>query len=328
MRLQSKKIMRVHRRQMRELRQHEEVQTFGAITNILGDLGMTKSRFENRQRSTNFDLDLKESERLKIVDADIASEEYLFRLKYRLLTSNENKIISDTMNLDRSKIIQTRFGINMKVSLLQCLTPGVWLNDEVINFWLGMVQERSNKRAGSIGYPVKYQSKVFIMNSFFWTRLYNNGEYGYKNVKRWTKKSKLKRIGVNSIFEIDKFMFPIHVNLTHWCAGVINFKKKRFEYYDSLGGTHEKFFKFCRRYVFDEQAKVGTDFPLEGFEEYCPQDIPHQANGSDCGVFTLKFLEWACECRDPRDTGGFSQNNMAYFRRRILLEIIQGKLLD
>jgi len=331
-RLRSYKIKRKHRRQMRELRQRETAQTFSVIVGDFFESGAQQSKLKNPQQRGTFVFDQSERQRLNAVDANIAKyEKYLdalLELKYRPLTSSENKIIARTMSLPASNIIQTRFGINMKVSLLQCLTPGVWLNDEVINFWLGMIQDRSNFRAGSCKYPSNYQTRVFIMNTFFWTKLYNQGTYTYKNVKRWTKKSKLKRVGVNSIFELDKFLFPVHVNKTHWCAGVVNLKRKRFEYYDSLGGCHDNFFKFCRHYLLDERAKVGVDFPLDGFENYCPQNVPHQTNGSDCGVFTLKFLEWACECRDPREKGGFSQENMHYFRQRTLLEIIQGKLLE
>jgi len=316
-----------HRQRMRELRLREAVMMIGTVDEC-GNSDVRWTRSVNQKYMGTMNFNEKESERLESVDAHIRCMDHLLELKYRPLTSSENKIIATTMNLPGPKIIQTRFGINMKISLLQCLTPGVWLNDEVINFWLGMTQERSNTRVGSPEYPLKHQAKVFIMNTFFWTKLYNKGVYTYKNVRRWTKKSKLRKIGVNSIFELDKFLFPIHVNKTHWCAGVINFKEKRFEYYDSLGGCHEKFFKFCRRFVFDEREKFGVDYSLKGFVDHCPQDAPHQNNGSDCGVFTLKFLEWACECRDPRAAGGFSQENMYYFRRRTLLEIIQGKLLD
>jgi len=326
-RLRIDESKRRHRRHMRELRRREAALMFGADIDEFGKPDVTRLRSGKQKHLVTFDFDQKESQRLEAVDATIRVDP-LIQIKYRPITSCENKIIAETMNLPGTNIIQTRFGINMKVSLLQCLTPGVWLNDEVINFWLGMVQERSNARAGSSEYPLKHQARVFIMNTFFWTRLYNKGIYTYKNVKRWTKKSKLNKVGVNSIFELHKFLFPIHVNKTHWCAGVINFKEKRFEYYDSLGGCHEKFFKFCRRFVFDEREKVGVDFSLEGFVDFCPQDAPHQTNGSDCGVFTLKFLEWACECRDPRVLGGFSQEDMHYFRRRTLLEIIQGKLLE
>jgi len=263
------------------------------------------------------------------VDKFIAPTEAALQRKFRPLTSIEERIVRRTMRLPGSRIVQTRFGINMKVSLLKCLLPGEWLNDEVVNFWLGLVQERCNKRVSVSVYPLKQRAKVFIMNCFFWTRLYNNGRYTYKNVRRWTKKTKLNKIGLETIFDLDKLLIPVHISNTHWCGGVINFKRKRIEYYDSLGQGNPKFFKFCRRYLFDEcRDKKGVDFSLAGFENFCPSDAPQQGNGSDCGMFMLKFLEWASEGRDPSGPGGFSQEHMLYFRRRTLLEIIQNNLIE
>lgn len=275
----------------------------------------------------------KESQRLESVDESIApthaEDAHLLQRKYRPLTFGEEAIITRTLRLPESRIVQTRFGINMNVRLLKCLCPGEWLNDEVVNFWLGLVQERCNKRVSSTKYPPKHRAKVLIMNSFFWTRLFNKGSYTYKNVRRWTKKTKLKKIGLGTIFELDKLLIPVHISNTHWCGGVINFKQKRFEYYDSLGRGNNKFFKFCRRYLHDEcRDKLGIDFCLKGFENFCPSNAPQQGNGSDCGMFMLKFLEWASECRDPSGPDGFSQEHMRYFRRRTLLEIIQNNLIE
>jgi len=341
-RRRSSKHKRKYERKIQKLRQQQSKSDPGSaqlkfwVMEVLsGDeiqrLAVTHSALRNNTESSFFNL--KEIRRLEFVDASISEKEaadaILIKKKYRRLTSIEKKLIRKTMNHRGSRIVQSRFGIDMSVSLLKCLSPGVWLNDEVVNFWLGMVQERSNKRASSSQYPKEHQAKVFIMNTFFWTKLYNNGVYTYRNVRRWTKKSRLKKLGLETIFDLDKFLIPVHIGNTHWCAGVINFKKKRFEYYDSLGGRNEKFFKFSRRYLFDESRdKKGVDFCLDEFEDFCPEDAPQQGNGSDCGVFMLKFLEWACECRDPRGPGGFSQEHMRYFRRRTLLEIIQSKLLE
>jgi len=332
-RLKRKKKKCKHWRQLRHLRKREAELKLSAIVVSSDDDAMDTTVSRNsrlRVECPKGFFDSRESQRLESIDAAIEDAAGVpLQSKYRPITSSEEQVITETMGLSGRTIIQTQFGINMTVRLLNCLTPGVWLNDEVINFWLAMVQQRTNKRARSDKYPLKHKARVFIMNSFFWPRLYNNGVYTYKNVRRWTKKSKLKKMGVDSIFDLDKFLFPVHVNRTHWCAGVINFKQKRIEYYDSLGGCHDQFFKLCRKYLLDEcRDKKVESFTLNGFEDYCPQDVPHQNNGSDCGVFALKFLEWACECRDPRNVGGFCQQHMRYFRRRTLLEIIQGNLLE
>jgi len=228
-RLRNKKNKRKYWRQLRHLRKREAELKLAAIEVSSDDdaTDTTVSTNSGVKCHQGF-FDSRESQRLESIDAvieDAAGD--LLQSKYRPITSSEEKVITETMGLSGRTIIQTQFGINMTVSLLQCLTPGVWLNDEVINFWLGMVQQRTNKRASSDKYPLKHKTRVLIMNSFFWPRLYNKGVYSYKNVRRWTKKSKLKKMGVHSIFDLDKFLFPVHVNKTHWCAGVINFKQKK-----------------------------------------------------------------------------------------------------
>lgn len=52
-------------------------------------------------------------------------------------------------------------------------------------------------------------------------------------------------------------------------------------------------------------------------------DIPQQMNGSDCGVFSCMFAEHIA--RDsPID---FSQDNMPFLRKKMVLEILEMQLL-
>ena len=39
------------------------------------------------------------------------------------------------------------------------------------------------------------------------------------------------------IFAKDLVIFPINIGNLHWTAGAINIKEKRFEFYDSMGGS-------------------------------------------------------------------------------------------
>ena len=51
--------------------------------------------------------------------------------------------------------------------------------------------------------------------------------------------------------------------------------------------------------------------------------IPQQMNGSDCGMFTCKFAEYIS--RRARFT--FSQNDMPYFRKRMIAEIVNNDII-
>jgi len=44
------------------------------------------------------------------------------------------------------------------------------------------------------------------------------------------------------IFSLDKLFVPIHLG-NHWTLGVVNFKKRRLEYYDSMGGRNTQCIK-------------------------------------------------------------------------------------
>lgn len=53
-----------------------------------------------------------------------------------------------------------------------------WLNDEVINFYMNLIMERSQNKKSNL-------PKVYSMNTFFYPRLM---ESGHSALKRWTRK--------------------------------------------------------------------------------------------------------------------------------------------
>ncbi len=48
-------------------------------------------------------------------------------------------------------------------------------------------------------------------------------------------------------------LFPINLGNAHWVCGAINFRRRRFEYYDSMGTPNPKAFELMRHYVTQEQ---------------------------------------------------------------------------
>eukprot|EP00064_Thunnus_orientalis_P000837 superscaffoldBa00000048_g838 len=65
--------------------------------------------------------------------------------------------------------------------------------------------------------------------------------------------------------------------------------------------------------------------PLEEKPEFpeLTEEIPQQMNGSDCGMFTCKYADYIT--KDKSIT--FTQKHMPYFRRRMVWEIVNHKLL-
>lgn len=189
---------------------------------------------------------------------------------------------------------------------------GEWLNDEVINFYFKLLQERT-KRPGAA-------RACWFTNSFFWPKLSGkeNAEYNFKEVRRWTIKAKV------DVFEQDYVIFPMNICETHWAMGAIDLRERGFRYFDSMfSRPHSNFVPFLRRYLADEhKAKKGK--ALEGLDDWellkPANPVPKQKNGFDCGVFTCSFAEWFSEGKDFE----FEQDDMPSLRVRLASRVMRA----
>ena len=109
--------------------------------------------------------------------------------------------------------------------------------------------------------------------------------------------------------------------------GVINFSEKSINFYDSkisLGIDTQWIPQKLLDYVKDaHDDKTNGPLDTSKFELKCVKDMPQQTNGSDCGMFLLKYAEYLS--RNASLT--FTQEDMPYFRRRMLLEIVKHKII-
>ena len=62
---------------------------------------------------------------------------------------------------------------------------------------------------------------------------------------------------------------------------------------------------------------------MTNWSQVIAKQIPQQMNGSDCGMFTCKFAEYLSR----RARISFTQQNMPYFRNRMIYEIVKNTLL-
>jgi Ulp1 family protease len=175
------------------------------------------------------------------------------------------------------------------------LAPGNWLNDEVINLYLRLLQERDT-RIRSLPDADEY-SKCHFFNSFFLSKLYKDaGCYEYASVRRWTAPGRLRAIGQSQtcILDCDKIFIPINQSNMHWTVAVVDLRNERFEYFDSLLGEDSECLEFLSRYIVDEfRDKRGEDRQdILEWKRLYPKNIPRQANGYDCGVFLTYFANY------------------------------------
>ncbi|KIO26740.1 hypothetical protein M407DRAFT_74053, partial [Tulasnella calospora MUT 4182] len=134
------------------------------------------------------------------------------------------------------------------------LSPASWLNDEIINLWGAMIMERAERfkatktgaaskekelpddddsDPGRFGHPEPLPN-VHYFNTFFFPKLENEG-YEKARLGKWTK--------TVDIFSKDVILVPVNLGNAHWTCAAINMKKKRVEYYDSMGSPRPKVYQ-------------------------------------------------------------------------------------
>lgn len=203
------------------------------------------------------------------------------------------------------EVLSEGFGLSLTRKDLHTLSNLNWLNDEVINFYMNLLVERSKD---------PNMPSVNTFNTFFYPKLRSSG---YSAVRRWTKKM--------DIFSKDILLVPVHLDV-HWCLSVVDFRKKAVMYFDSLGGNNAEACKILFDYLQQESKdKKGKELDTSGWtmsSKKC-SEIPQQMNGSDCGMFTCKYADYIT--KDKPIT--FTQKHMPYFRRRMVWEILNHKLL-
>ncbi|XP_036959902.1 sentrin-specific protease 1 isoform X1 [Acanthopagrus latus] len=203
------------------------------------------------------------------------------------------------------EVLSEGFGLSLTRKDLQTLSNLNWLNDEVINFYMNLLVERSKD---------PNLPSVNTFNTFFYPKLRCSG---YSTVRRWTKKM--------DIFAKDILLVPVHLGV-HWCLSVVDFRKKAILYFDSMGGNNDEACRILFDYLQQESKdKKGKALDTSGWILHSKKrnEIPQQMNGSDCGMFTCKYADYIT--KDKPIT--FTQKHMPYFRRRMVWEIVNHKLL-
>uniref|UniRef100_A0A672MCM3 Sentrin-specific protease 1-like n=1 Tax=Sinocyclocheilus grahami TaxID=75366 RepID=A0A672MCM3_SINGR len=118
----------------------------------------------------------------------------------------------------QDEVLSEGFRLTITRKDLQTLNHLNWLNDEVINFYMNLLVERSKQ---------PNLPSAYTFNTFFFPKLRRSG---YSAVRRWTKKV--------DIFSVDIILVPVHLGV-HWCLSVVDFRKKSITYFDSMGGNNE-----------------------------------------------------------------------------------------
>ena len=81
----------------------------------------------------------------------------------------------------------------------------------------------------------------------------------------------------------------------HWALSVINIKKHRLEYYDSImyEGCKNEVLSRLKNYVVEEfkDKKKVKNYNVSEWVYYTVENLPQQTNKYDCVVFAMTFAE-------------------------------------
>ncbi|KAI9530724.1 hypothetical protein NQZ68_000215 [Dissostichus eleginoides] len=296
-----KELTSIYDSRARERRRHIEEQE------VLTALLLRQRLSEEGQRSPDVEVHVrvpleKEVPLTRVIEEPKPLEE---KPEFPELTEEMDDEVNGALDGAHYEVLSEGFGLSLTRKDLQTLSNLNWLNDEVINFYMNLLVERSK--------DPKLPS-VNTFNTFFYPRLRSSG---YSAVRRWTKKT--------DIFSKDILLVPVHLGV-HWCLSVVDFRKKAILYFDSMGGNNDGACQILLDYLLQEskdkkgKALDTSDWTLHSKKR---SEIPQQMNGSDCGMFTCKYADYITKDRPIT----FTQKHMPYFRRRIVWEILNHKLL-
>ena len=183
------------------------------------------------------------------------------------------------------------------------LKPGGWLTDDVILFFLKLLEIYS-KENDSL--------KVMCLDTTFMGKILSHKDdiegYDYDKVKGWMKED---------VENYDIILCPINIGNRHWTLAAVHIKVKKIQYYDSLGQKGGKYLQTLRMFLNDKGNTI--EWNLVDNASLGPQ----QQNGYDCGVFVCISALWIMRGKPP----SYHQSYISLLGRECIKKSIEsGKL--
>jgi len=160
------------------------------------------------------------------------------------------------------------------------LNPGQWLNDEVVNGFLAILEAHASVWWGP--------NVVVMVSSFFYPKLVKatTGEAKAEVVRKYTS-------SFADSDSLTKLIIPLHLNANHWALAIVNFTTSTLTYLDSLNPPRAVTKKIKSR-LEPLKSWVSTVWDDDEWTLRVPtKPPPSQTNGNDCGVFAIAFAALA-----------------------------------
>ncbi|RDW61753.1 SUMO protease ULP1 [Aspergillus mulundensis] len=211
---------------------------------------------------------------------------------------------------DYAEVAHTHTGEPLtRGDIATCYTPLKWLNDEVINSYLGLIVEHMREEHHNAGRHAKPHYHAF--NTFFFSNLRDKG---YDSVRRWAKRAK---IGGPDLLDVDTVFIPVH-DMSHWTLIVVKPSARTIEHFDSLGSLSKRHVATVKDWLRGELGDLFVDAEWN----VLPSKSPQQNNGSDCGVFLLTTAKAVALNIEPLAYGA---KDTPLLRQKIVAELMNGR---
>lgn len=206
---------------------------------------------------------------------------------------------------------------SLDIQRLRWWTHGTmaYLNDLIVSKYLDLIEIRSKSNLTTL-------PKVHVMNTHFLECL---NTHTYSGVRTWTK-------GVD-IFTFEIILIPVFIpgcnskdkyDNGHWCMAIIHMINKTIKYYDSMGAPNKVVLHALAEYLKAESLdKKKVEFDMSGWQVENVKNIPQQDNPYDCGVFSCMYAEFISRNQPIV----FTQNDMRYFRMKMVYEICTEQMI-
>ncbi|KAJ1431688.1 hypothetical protein B484DRAFT_327712 [Ochromonadaceae sp. CCMP2298] len=208
----------------------------------------------------------------------------------------------------------------MKVSQFICLKPRTWLNDEVINFYFTLLGERD--RVKTIASRGARRTSCYF-TTFFYDRPMAENIFTFANVLRWTGEHWGGWDGTD-VFQKSKLFFPINIDGQHWTLAVVHIDTCSIYYYDSGGGSGERYLKNILLWLQLESInKRNLDLDTDQWTLNNKIRVPRQYNGYGCGICTIMCTDFLSDDLPL----AYAQRNADNYRLKTGASILRGFIL-
>jgi hypothetical protein len=203
----------------------------------------------------------------------IASQQFLQQHQ-----NKAEKMISNTQSLPNT-VLFTFQDASVSRSSFVTLNPNTWLNDEVINFYITLLNHKS-WGATNNNPPVK---RPYVLKTHFMSLLCCNGQLQLDRVRDWT----FPDDNFNSYSHI---ICPININNLHWSLVFADLERRQIFYLDSLNGRDGTYWiQSLYRYLIEKNVIRNNNSSNEEWVLECSTPCAKQHNSDDCGVYTCLF---------------------------------------